>query len=167
MTRGLRLRWLLLTVVVVAAVGWVLLDQARGRGHLPSAVRWPVHVGLVVLGGAVLTAGLQVRSYLRGRRPSLDGLRAARTLVLAQAAALTGAGLTGWYVAQVLLVVGDLEVESMRSRAWGAGVAALLAALLAVAGCVVERWCRIATPHDDDPGAPGMVRGPESDGQPA
>lgn len=164
MTRGLRARWLVITVVVVTAVAWVLLDQARGRGVVLSAVRWPVHLALAILAATVLVAGLQVRSYLRGRRPSLGGLRAARTLVLAQAAALTGAGLTGWYAAQVLLVVGDVEIESMRDRAIGAGAAALLAALLAVLGCVVERWCRVGSPHDD---GPGPARGPEADGQPA
>ena len=165
MTRGLRLRWLVVVALAVATLGWVLLDQARGRGTMLSPVRWPVHVGLLLLCVGVVVAGLQVRSYLRGRRPSFDGLRAARTLVLAQAAALTGAGLTGWYAAQVLLVVGDLGFEPMRDRAIGAVAAALLSVVLTVAGCVVERWCRIASPHDDVDGPGG--RGAEPDGQPA
>ena len=166
MTRGVRLRWLVAVARVVTALGWLVLDQARGRGCMPSPVRWPVHLGLALLSAAVVVVGLQVRAYLRGRKPSLGGLRAARTLVLAQAAALAGAGLTGWYAAQALLVVGDLGYEPMRDRAIGAGVAALLSVALTVAGCVVERWCRIASPHDDDLDGPASP-GPEPDGQPA
>ena len=48
----------------------------------------------------VIAAGLPVRRFLRGEAPSLNPVRAARTLVLAQAAALTGAGASGWYAAQ-------------------------------------------------------------------
>ncbi|WP_242493808.1 DUF3180 domain-containing protein [Sanguibacter massiliensis] len=98
--------------------------------------------------------GWAVRRYTQGRRPSLSGLRAARTLVLAQSAALTGAALTGWYLAHVLLVAGDLDVAALRGKALWAGLAALAAVTLTVAGVVVERWCRVRGSDGDDDETP-------------
>lgn len=162
MTSGLRVRWLVLTTLVVAGLGWAVLDAVVRSGQTVTRVPWQVAFTLGVLVAVVLVAGLQVRAYLRGRRPRMSGLRAARTLVLGQAAAITGAALAGWYLAHVLLVAGDLQIESQRDKALAAGAAALLAVALGVVGCLVERWCRIDTPHDDDPDGAA-----EPDGQPA
>ena len=84
-------------------MGWrVYLNTG---GLLPPAT-WVSSVLLVVTAALVFAAGLPVRRFLQGRRDkTLSPIRAARTLVLAQAAALTGAGVFGFYAAQVLLVV--------------------------------------------------------------
>ena len=47
---------------------------------------------------------------------SLDPLRAARTVVLAQAAALTGSAAAGWYAGQLVVVSTDLSLVANRSR---------------------------------------------------
>lgn len=73
-------------------------------------------------------------------------------LVLAQAAALTGAGLLGWYAAQALSLLPDLDVDSQRSRMWLLIGHALAALVLIVSGLVAQRICRIDLP---DPGGPG------------
>jgi Na+/proline symporter len=111
---------------------------------------WGALVLLVFMAAGVFFAGLPVRRFLRGRaKKSLNPLRAMRTLVLAQAAALTGALVAGWYVAQVLVLLPDFDVHSLRSL--GLRVAALAAGgvLLATAGLVAQAMCRVDGDHPD------------------
>ena len=115
---------------------------------------------LVVMGGLVLWLARPVRRYLPGRATtSLDPLRAARTVVLAQAAALTGSAAAGWYAGQ-LAVVAHRPLARREPVADPAAVALLVAALvLATAGLVAQRWCRVDPRDEDDdhrdrPGGP-------------
>lgn len=112
---------LLLVTVATTLIGWFVVVGLERRGTYLPHVPWIVDVALVALAAGVFWAGWAVRSYLKGRRPSLDPLRAARTLVLAKAAALTGSLLAGWYLAQVVAVLGDLAIEARRDRAIAVG----------------------------------------------
>ncbi|MCB7136868.1 DUF3180 domain-containing protein [Cellulosimicrobium marinum] len=141
---------LLLVAAVTTAVGWLVVRWLEGRGTYLPAVPWVVDVAIVALAGAVLWAGWTVRSYQKGKRPGLDPIRAARTFVLAKAAALTGALLAGWYGAQVLAVLGDLAIEARRDRAVAAGVAVGCAVVLAVVGLLAERFCQLPPPGEED-----------------
>lgn len=152
-----RISCLVALAALVAVVGWALLAVLAPRGVRPGPVPVLADVVVLVLAAGTLGAGFRVRAYLRGRRPGLDPVVAARTAVLAQAAALTGALLVGWYGAQVLVTLPDLDIAVFAARARAAGAAVLCALVLAVAGVVVERWCRIDSPNDDEP----------ADGQPA
>lgn len=145
-----RLSTLALVAAAVGALTWGLLWLLEGRGTHLSPVLWLVAPVLVVLAVLVLWAASAVRSYLRGDRPSLDALRAARTVALAKAASLTGALLTGWYVGQVLLTLSHLHVEAQQGRAWSAGAAAVGAAVLGAAGVVAERFCELPPPGDGE-----------------
>lgn len=152
-----RISRLLALALAVAVGGWAVLALVAPQGIRPGPVPALADAVVLVIAAGTLVAGLRVRSYLRGRRPGLDPVVAARTAVLAQAAALTGALLVGWYGSQVLVTLGDLEIAAFAARARAAGAAVLCALVLGVVGVVVERWCRIDAPHDDEPG----------DGQPA
>jgi len=142
---------LIAVLVAVAVLGWLALRSLEGRGVYLPVVPWLVYVAILALAGAVFWSGWTVRSYQKGKRPSLDGLRAARTLVLAKAAALTGALLSGWYLAQVLVVLGDLAIEARRDRAVAAGIAVLCSVVLAVVGLVVEKFCELPPSDKDRP----------------
>lgn len=152
MIRRTRARTILLVVTVTAALGWALARALEARGAYLPLVPWAVDIAIGVLAAVVLWAGLTVRAYQQGKRPDLDGIRAARTLVLAKAAALTGSLLAGWYLAQVLLVIGDLEVEARRDKAIAAAVATLAAVVLVAAGLLAERWCQVPPTGTADPG---------------
>ncbi len=156
-----RLRTLLLLAVGTAAVGWLVLRVLARRGHDVPAVPWPMVAVLVLLALVVFVMGWQVRQYLRGNNPALDPVRAARTAVLAKAACYAGALLTGWYAAQVLLVIDMLQIEAQRARAGAAALAALGAVVLVVAGLLAEWFCRIPPPDDDSSEA--ARRGPAPD----
>jgi len=98
----------------------------------------------------VFSMGWAVRQFLRGKRPSLDPIRAARTAVLAKASAYTGSLLAGWYAGQVLLLLGDLDIAVRRERAIAAACAAVAAVLLCVVGLLVEWFCQVP-PQADEP----------------
>ncbi|BDZ42604.1 hypothetical protein GCM10025865_19030 [Paraoerskovia sediminicola] len=172
--RPTRVRTLVLVAVASTVLSGIVARLLEDAGVFLAAVPWPVDVALLLLAGAVLWAGSTVRSYLRGNRPGLSGLRAARTLVLAKSAALAGSLLVGWYGGQALVLMGEAGIEARRDKAIAAGVAVLCSVVLAIAGLVAERFCRLP-PQDGDPrsgaDAPGEEarrdEGPEEEGLPA
>jgi hypothetical protein len=151
--------------VGAAVVGWLVLRLLESRGTYLPDVPWVVDVSLVLLSAAVFWAGWSVRAYQRGRRPDLDGLRAARTYVLAKAAAITGALLVGWYVSQFLVVLGDLDIDSRRTHGFDALYGAAAALVLTVVGVIVERFCQLP-PSDGEEKDKAPQGGPEADVQP-
>lgn len=142
---------LVLLAAVAAAVGLAALRVAESRGATLLPVPAVAVAVVVLIAALVLSAGWSVRQYTRGKRPGLDPLVAARTVVLATAAAWTGALLSGWYAAQVLLVLADLEIEARRDLAVSAGAALLATVALCAVGLLVERWCQVQPPEDDGP----------------
>jgi peptidoglycan/LPS O-acetylase OafA/YrhL len=147
---GVRVRQLALVAGVVALAGVVVLRLLGGPVPNPG---WAGVVLLLFMAVGVLFAALPVKR-LRERRVSPPGsaLRAARSLVLAQAAALTGAGLLGWYAAQALVLLPDLDVESQRSRLWLLIGHAVAAVVLVASGLVAQRICRIDPPDSGEGG---------------
>jgi hypothetical protein len=127
---------------------WVLAEPSSSV----LAVPWALPALFAVLGAAVLLAAWPVRQYLRGRRPAVDALRAARVLALAKACALVGAGLTGGYLAAAADLLLAPSSPLVRARALSAGAAALAALVLAVAGAVAERYCRLPPEGDAEDG---------------
>lgn len=137
-----------LVAVAVGAFGWVVMDWWRGHGGSFFPLPWTAVAATAALAVAVLVAGWPVRRWVRGRRDRpLDPLVAARTVVLAKAAAYAGAGLAGWYAAQALMLVGE-DAAVLRHRLWLAVISTVFAVGLSAAGFVVQRWCRV--PHDED-----------------
>ncbi|MGV1007618.1 MAG: DUF3180 domain-containing protein [Dermatophilaceae bacterium] len=152
---GVRTRHLAVVAFVVGSVGYVLLRLVEGGGTELPAPGWTAVLLIVFMAVGVYFAGLPVKR-LRSGSPAatISPLRAARTLVLAQAAALTGAALIGWYAAQVLLLVPDLDVESRRARLLPLAAVLVASALLVVSGLLVQRMCRLdedqRDQHDED-----------------
>ena len=144
-----RLRSVLLLMVVVGLTGWAVLDAREASGASPLPTPWTAAVAIALLAGAVLVSGLEVRRWIAGRRERrLDPLVAARIAVLAKAASYAGGALAGWYLAQAAVVLPDL-VGERRTRLLVALLSAVAAGALAVAGLVVQTWCR-RPPRDDD-----------------
>lgn len=149
--RGLRISHLVGVTLVVGALSWMGWSVYLGTGELLPPATWVSSVILVVTAALVLAAGLPVRRFLQGRatRP-LSPIRAARTLVLAQAAALTGAGVLGFYAAQVVLLVPDIDLPSYRTLFWRLLALCASALLLSAAGMATQRMCRIDTEDEDE-----------------
>jgi len=99
------------------------------------------------------------------KRPVLDPLLAARTLVLAQACAYAGTVLLGWHVG---IFLDQLRIWSLRSDqgiTWLALAMAGGGLVMIVVGLLVERFCRIP-PEDGETkgldGKPGRAVGEAS-----
>ncbi len=141
---GVRSRHVVLVGFVVGAVGVVALRLLEGGGATVPPPEWPTLLVIVFLAVGVYFAGLPVKQLRAGAPTARIGpLRAARTLVLAQAAALTGAGLVGWYAAQALLVLPDVDVASVRWQLVKVGALLVGSVLLTASGLLVQRMCRI------------------------
>ncbi|MCL2463960.1 MAG: DUF3180 domain-containing protein, partial [Micrococcales bacterium] len=98
----------------------------------------------------VFTMGWAVWQFLHGKRPGLDPIRAARTAVLAKAACYTGALLTGWYGGQAAAYLADSVIPDYLGRAGAAALAAGGAVVLAAVGLLVEWFCHVPPPRDDE-----------------
>ncbi|MGW5240765.1 DUF3180 domain-containing protein [Monashia sp. NPDC004114] len=150
---GIRATTLVLAGLAMTIVAWLVLRSVSSGGTSLPDPGWVAIAVMAFLAAGLLVAGWQVRKVRDGVGDgSVTPLRAARTLVLAQAAALTGAVLVGWYVANTLVLLPDADVESQRSRIWPFVAHAVVAALLAVAGMVVQRWCRVRPRDEEDEG---------------
>lgn len=161
--RGVTTRLVLLLGVVACGFSYLALRLWTGQGNLPLPASWGGLIVLVFLASGVFFAGLPVRRFLRGQatRP-LNPIRAMRTLVLAQACALTGAVVTGWYTAQILLLLPDLDVSSRRTLAIRLAALAAGGVLMMIAGLMVQGMCRVDKDHRDPDGDPN--RRPDRDG---
>lgn len=152
-------------VTVASTVVCVLLLRGwRALGYDLPEVPWIAVAPLALLILLVLVTAWQVRRYARYRRSGEGGgrvpqrispQRARGTLVAAQASALGGGALVGWYLAIALLQLPNADVLSVRNMAIRAGVSAGIALLLAVAGLVAQHWCRLPPgEHDDEDDEP-------------
>lgn len=149
--RGVTIRLVLLLAVVACGFSYLVLRLWTAQGGPLPPASWGGLIVLVFMASGVFTAGLPVRRFLRGQatRP-LNPIRAMRTLVLAQACALTGAVVTGWYTAQILLLLPDLDVSSRRTLAIRLAALAAGGVLMMIAGLMAQGMCRVDK-HDRGP----------------
>ncbi|HET7477246.1 MAG TPA: DUF3180 domain-containing protein [Dermatophilaceae bacterium] len=140
--------------MAVVALGWtglafVGLRWWSDQGNRLPGASWAAAVLVVFMAAGVYAAGLPVRRFLRGHaRTPMNPLRAMRTVVLAQAAALTGALVTGWYAAQALVLLPNLDVATVRSAALEAAALAAAGGVLTAAGLRAQAMCRLPDDHD-------------------
>jgi len=153
--RGITIRPVLLLAVVTCGFSYLVLRLWTGQGGALPPSSWGGLIVLVFMASGVFFAGLPVRRFLRGQatRP-LNPIRAMRTLVLAQACVLTGAVVTGWYTAQVLLLLPVLDVSSRRALAVRLVALAAGGVLMVVAGLAVQAMCRVDKDDRDPDGGP-------------
>jgi hypothetical protein len=150
--QGIRISSGVITALLAGMASWLLLVLVHSVGGSYPVISWIGLVPLVAVTLLVLGMCWQIRRYSRGRgttRPTPQ--RARGTLVGAQAAALGGAALLGWYAANALAHLPNADVPSERLQlVWGL-VHAGTALALSVSGYVGQAWCRIPpTEHDDD-----------------
>lgn len=148
--RGVTISATVLLAVIVTGLAFAVLKVWSSRGNELSTPSWTASILLVLMAAAVLAAGYDIRRYQRGESRRMPSpLRARRTLVAAQASALTGAAMIGWYLAQVLVIAPNADVPTQRSHLLISLATAGAALLLSIAGLVAQWMCRIP-PEDDD-----------------
>lgn len=161
---GVRVSAVALVATASTVVCVLLLRGWRALGNALPEVPWIATAPLALLTLLVLVSGWQVRRYARFRRREdpaarppqrISPQRARGTLVGAQAAALGGGALVGWYLSITLLQLPYADVASVRSMTIRAAVTALVALVLAASGLLAQHWCRLppgeSEDEDDDP----------------
>lgn len=153
----LRIRWRLLGAVllVVGTVSTVALRFVETRGMDVPPLPLLLAALLLLVAVVVAVLGLRMRRWVR-RGDRVDPLGATSTLVLGQSAALSGAAVAGYCLAQLVLAVPRIGAPDPDARLL-AGLVCLVAAGLTAGAGMLAQWCCLV-PDDDDPPPPG--RGP-------
>lgn len=147
---GVRARVAVLVGLVVGLVSWLLWHLITGGDTLVPRPSWLAAILLVGMAAFVVGFAWPVRAYLGGRSTRrLDPLRAARVVVLAQAATLTGAAAGGWYAGQLAVVASDLSLVANEDRLWRLAILVGAGVLLCLAGLIAQHWCRVDPPSED------------------
>lgn len=147
---GVRARVAVLIALVVGLASWLLWQLVTGDGSLVPRPSWLAAILLAGMAAFVAGFAWPVRSYLLSRSTRrLDPLRAARVVVLAQAATLTGAAAAGWYAGQLAVVAGGLSLVANEDRLWRLTILVGAGVVLSIAGLVAQHWCRVDPPSED------------------
>lgn len=156
--KGLSVGVVALVAAALTAVSTILWMWLTGRGDLVPSPSW-FSVGIMlVLAGGILAFAWPVRAHVRrSAKRMLDPIRAARTLVLAQAGALTGAAVLGWHLGQLVNLLRDLDLMVNHPTTWRVALAMAAALVLVVAGLLAQSWCRLPP---SDPRNPRDLRDP-------
>ena len=149
---GIRARLLVGVAVIAGALAWIGLQLWLNWGHPAPVVSWAALPILMAAAVGLYISGRPVKQLVAGTAVKpVHPLYAARILALAQAAALTGAVILGWYVAQVIHLLPDADVVSQQQTILELGLLGVGAVLLSVSGLLVQRMCRL---DNDGPGGP-------------
>ncbi|MDN4475458.1 DUF3180 domain-containing protein [Demequina sp. SYSU T00192] len=143
---------LLVLAAIMGVVAWGVSRTAVNSGASPLSVPWTVLAIAVAVGVVVVWLGWTVRQYRRGKNPGLSGLRAARTAVFAQAAAYTGAIITGAFGGYGLAIAVEWSHSPRREVAISAFIAAVGGIVLVVAALLAEHWCKDDSSDDNEGG---------------
>lgn len=141
---------LALAAGLACGVAWLAAVLVVGRGATPAAMPWTLTVVTLALAAVSLAAAWEVREFVRGKKPGLNALKAARIAVLAQASAFTGAWVAGGCGGYALALAANWSHTPRREVAISALIAAIGGVVLMVAAWIAERWCRVDPPGQDD-----------------
>ena len=142
---------LFVLAVVGAAVGWLveLAMLTSGRAIVIPPVTFAAAlalIGILVIAGAIPV----LRSVNRTAHKPVDPFYATRVVLLAKAASLTGAFLSGGTIAIVVFLLTRPVVSEAGSVSMSV-FTAVGAVVLMVGGLVAERMCTIPPEDEDKP----------------
>lgn len=147
--QGLKVSTLALVALLLTVLSWGIGRWWLSGGNAALQIGWLA--GALLLGMAVVVVVTGSRMWrMRHGRTHVEPVVAARVLGLAQASALTGAVMAGVYLGQALVLVPDINFAGRGGLVLRFGAAALGGLLMAVAGLLVQSWCRIEDDDDED-----------------
>ncbi len=158
--------WQAVVVAIIVGVGLGWFGCA-----IPDALGWPLPspgwIGSALIGVLAAAVGFLAWSTYRRlqvRRERVAAGRAVRLLVLGKATLLLGAAMAGGYAALIVYLIGRVSAEVWTPRVIIAAAAVAASILLATAGAVLQRSCRIPGPPHGDATPPGLPGSPVSPG---
>jgi hypothetical protein len=151
-----------LAVAGSTLLSWLALLGWRGTGREYPQLPWLGLVPMALYVVLVLIAAWRVRQYTRapqGHAPPRGvptPQQARGTLVAAQAGALGGAMLLGFYLANAAVHLSALDVPSVRELFLRAALCAVAALCVSAAGYAGQWMCRLPEDEDEDPPRSGQ-----------
>lgn len=139
--------WAFIGLIASAAFSYLW----ESYGNVLPGIPWQAILGMLLLSIVLVAVGWPIKRWNDGDRTrDIDPLLCARVAMMAKAAAIAGAALTGWYVGAAVYYF--ISAGGIRASA-GVGmlVPIATAALLMIVGLVVEHFCTL--PPDDTTGA--------------
>lgn len=158
-TDGITVVSAVVAVALSFALGWIALFAWRSSGREYPLLPWFGLVPMALYVVLVLFAAWKVRHYVRSTSTSTASVastfmptpqQARGTLVAAQAGALGGAMLVGFYAANAVVHLSTLDVDSVRAMFIRAVISLLAAAGVSAAGFVAQWMCRLPEDERDD-----------------
>ncbi|MGG5172496.1 DUF3180 domain-containing protein [Pseudarthrobacter sp. J1738] len=155
----------------LAVVAWVVSLMAAKYSFSTPLLPLSALITVGVIAALTLILGLRILRWKNNpSKTRLDPILAARTLLLAQAAAYAGAVLFGWHAGIVLDQLRFLAYSSGQANVWSGLIMAGGGLVMVAVGLVVERFCRVP-PEDDTPSgggdasSSGRVPKPKNEGE--
>lgn len=149
LTNGLKVSTAGLVALFSTILSWGVGRWWLSSGHAALQIGWLTGILLIAMAAVVVITGSRMWRMRRGRT-HVEPVVAARVLVLAQAAALTGAVMGGVYLGQTLVLLPDMTFAGRGALMLRFALAAVGGLLLVVGGLLVQSWCRIDGDDEDE-----------------
>jgi lysylphosphatidylglycerol synthetase-like protein (DUF2156 family) len=133
-----------------ALAGWLVVAAANSFDLVAPQVPWTAPVGLFLIAALVGVIAYSTHQRIHVRRQRIEPQRAVAFLVLGKASALAGALVAGGYLTYALMFITRLDAAAPRDRVIKSAVAAVAGIVLAVAGLLLERACRVPKSDDEE-----------------
>lgn len=137
--------------VLGGAIGWTGVALIEHGGGVAPTVSWLTPVAWAFLAALLFLASRNTHQRIQVRRERVDPQRAVFLLLIAKASAFVGALCTGVYAGFALRFIDAFDAAGPRNRTIIAGLSAVFAALVVVAGLLLERACRVPRNPDQTP----------------
>ena len=133
-----------------ALAGWLVVAATNSFDLTAPQVPWTAPVGVFLIAALVGVIAYSTHQRIHVRRQRIEPQRAVAFLVLGKASALAGALVAGGYLTYALMFITRLDAVAPRDRVIKSAVAAVAGVVLAIAGLLLERACRVPKTDDDE-----------------
>jgi hypothetical protein len=133
-----------------ALAGWLVVAATNSFDLVAPQVPWTAPVGVFLIAALVGVIAYSTHQRIHVRRQRIEPQRAVAFLVLGKASALAGALVAGGYLTYALMFITRLDAVAPRDRVIKSAVTAVAGVVLAIAGLLLERACRVPKSDDDE-----------------
>jgi hypothetical protein len=133
-----------------ALAGWLVVAATNSFDLTAPQVPWTAPVGVFLIAALVGVIAYSTHQRIHVRRQRIEPQRAVAFLVLGKASALAGALVAGGYLTYALMFITRLDAVAPRDRVIKSAVTAVAGVVLAIAGLLLERACRVPKTDDDE-----------------
>lgn len=127
--------------IVGFAFGALLSVGLLSLGRTPLMITPWLGLFFLVLAGALLLGGREVRKLKARESTRITAIQASRVALFARSALLNSPLFTGFLAAVAVVGLFRLYAPATASSALGAGVGAAGALVFTIVAAIVERWC--------------------------